>query len=115
MESNLKYLREKRHLTQQQLGDMLGLSQQVISRMELDRSKIQVDVLIRLADFFEVSTDYILGYENEKENENIRVCFVAGEDELKTDIISSVNRLERLNKRERMKIWKSLAELKKYM
>lgn len=115
MESNLKYLREQRRMTQQQLGDTLGLSQQIISRMELDRSKIQVDVLIRLADFFKVSTDYILGYENDKEEEDAQICFVAGDDELKTDIMSSVNRLEQLNKRDRMKIWKSLAELKRYI
>lgn len=115
MESNLKYLREQRRMTQQQLGDMLGLSQQIVSRMELDRSKIQVDVLIKLANFFHVSTDYVLGYEGDGDAEDEQVGFVSTEGDLKTDIMSDVKRLEQLNKRDRIKIWKSLAELKKYI
>lgn len=115
MESNIKYLREQRRMTQQQLGDMLGISQQIISRIELDRSKIQVDVLIKLADFFNVSTDYILGYENEGDADAAQVGFVASDGEMKTDITSDIKRLEQLNKSDRMKIWKSLAELKKYI
>ncbi|MGN0157990.1 MAG: helix-turn-helix domain-containing protein [Brotaphodocola sp.] len=115
MESNIKYLREQRRMTQQQLGDMLGLSQQIISRMELDRSKIQVDVLIRLADYFNVSTDYVLGYENENDTDAAQIGVVVTDGDLKTDILSDVKRLEQLNKSDRMKIWKTLVELKKYI
>lgn len=115
MESNIKYLREQRHMTQQQLGDMVGISQQIISRIELDRSKIQIDVLIKLADFFNVSTDYILDYENEGDADAAQVGFVVSDGEMKTDITSDIKRLEQLNKSDRMKIWKSLVELKKYI
>ena len=115
MESNIKYLREQRHMTQQQLGDMVGISQQIISRIELDRSKIQIDVLIKLADFFNVSTDYFLDYENEGDADAAQVGFVVSDGEMKTDITSDIKRLEQLNKSDRMKIWKSLVELKKYI
>ncbi|MCC8127447.1 MAG: helix-turn-helix domain-containing protein, partial [Clostridiales bacterium] len=45
------------------------LSQQVVSRMESDRSCIRVRSLIALADYFQVSTDEILGYESEAAKE----------------------------------------------
>lgn len=112
MESNLKYLREQRRMTQQQLGDMLGLSQQIVSRMELDRNKIQVDVLIRLAEYFEVSTDYVLGYENDSEES---VAFLSNEDDGKTAFVTEAMRLEQLSRSERMKIWRKLAELKQLL
>lgn len=63
MKSNIRQLRKDRHLSQRQLGEEIGLSQQVISRMERDREKLQIDVLIQIADFFGVSTDYVLGYQ----------------------------------------------------
>ena len=52
MKSNIRQLRKQRNISQKMLGEEIGLSQQVISRMERDRSKIQVDVLINLADYF---------------------------------------------------------------
>lgn len=115
MESNLKYLREQRHMTQQQLGDILGMSQQIISRMELDRSKIQIDVLIRLAEFFEVSTDCVLGYEKDCEEQERSVAFVSSEGEVPTTFVTQAMRLEQLSKSERMKIWKKLVELKQLL
>lgn len=63
MKSNIRQLRKNKHLSQKQLGEKIGLSQQVISRMERDRDKLQIDVLIQLADYFDVSTDYVLGYQ----------------------------------------------------
>lgn len=114
MESNLKYLREQRHMTQQQLGDILGLSQQIVSRMELDRNKIQVDVLIQLAELFHVSTDYVLGYETDDGNEE-SVAFITSDGEVKTTFVNEAMRLEQLSKSERMKIWKKLVELKRLL
>ena len=54
MRSNIKQLRKQQNISQKILGEQIGLSQQAISRMERDRSKIQVDVLITLADYFRV-------------------------------------------------------------
>ena len=70
MRSNIRQLRKQRNISQKVLGEEIGLSQQVISRMERDRSKIQVDVLINLAKYFHVSTDCVLGYCVDGEEEN---------------------------------------------
>ena len=61
MVGRIKELRESVHLSQKLLGSRLGLSQQVISRIERDDSTMTLEHLMLLADFFNVSTDYILG------------------------------------------------------
>lgn len=63
MESNIRNLREERGITQKALGEIIGVSQQIVSRMEKNRNTIQADVLIQLADYFGVSTDIVLGYQ----------------------------------------------------
>lgn len=65
MESNIKALRERRGMTQKSLGEIIGVSQQIVSRMEKNRNTIQADVLVQLADYFCVSTDMVLGYQGE--------------------------------------------------
>lgn len=57
----LKDLREDKDMTQTQISELLGIRQTVYSRYERGFQTIPVEHLIKLADFYEVSTDYILG------------------------------------------------------
>ncbi len=59
--SILRQLRQSRNLTQAELGKNVRLSKAVISKYELSLGYPTFDVLIRIADFFGVSTDYLLG------------------------------------------------------
>jgi len=68
MDNNLEKLRKSAHLTQCKLGRQLGLSQQVISRIERDISTITLDHLLLLADFYHVSIDYLLDRTKVKRN-----------------------------------------------
>lgn len=61
MESRIKQLREKRGLIQDILATELGITQQVLSKYERDITLIKVDVLKRIAAYFNVTTDYLLG------------------------------------------------------
>lgn len=58
---NLRTLRESRNLTQLQLSIQLEVSQELISRYELGTSFPQPQMLIKLANFFNCSIDYLLG------------------------------------------------------
>ena len=58
---NIKRLRKSRGLTQQALGDKIGLSKAVVSKYENGMAYPSFDVLIRIAQFFGVTTDYLLG------------------------------------------------------
>ena len=66
MENRIKNLREKRGLIQELLAAELGITQQMLSRYERDTSIIKVDVLKRLAGYFNVTTDYLLGLSDVK-------------------------------------------------
>ena len=66
LETRLKLLRTEQKLKQSQLGDMIGLSQQTISRIEGDGSLMSVDALVRLANYFGVTSDYILGLSDQR-------------------------------------------------
>jgi len=59
--TRLKELREKKHLTQEELGNMLNISRSSIASWESDRRTPGFDTLQKLADFFTVSLDYLLG------------------------------------------------------
>lgn len=57
----LKGLREEREYTQKQVADCLGISQQAYSNYETDKREIPVRHIARLAEFYGVSADYLIG------------------------------------------------------
>lgn len=61
MESRIKQLREKRELIQEILAAELGITQQMLSKYERDITLIKVDILKKIAVYFNVTTDYLLG------------------------------------------------------
>ena len=66
MYRRLKELREDRDLTQSQIAKYLNMSQTGYSKYETGENDIPTQVLIKLADFYNTSVDYILGRTNIK-------------------------------------------------
>ena len=66
MESRIKQLREKRGLIQEILAAELGITQQMFSKYERDVTLIKVDILKKIATYFNVTTDYLLGVSDVK-------------------------------------------------
>lgn len=62
----LKDLRKHRNLTQSELGNQVGLSKAVVSKYENGIGYPSFDILIRIAAFFGVTTDYLLGVSRSK-------------------------------------------------
>ncbi len=60
----LRDLREDNDLTQTQVAELLGIQQTVYSRYERGIQNIPLEFLLFLADYYRVSTDYILGRTN---------------------------------------------------
>lgn len=58
---HIRDLREDKDLTQKQMAEILNCSQQVYSNYELGQRDIPTEILIRLAEYHNVTTDYILG------------------------------------------------------
>ncbi len=62
---NLKYLRNSRQFTQKELANILGLSANCICEWEKNRSEPSITTIKKIADLFDVSTDYLLGLEDD--------------------------------------------------
>ena len=57
----LKNLRIDRDKSQKEIAELLQTTQTYYSKYELGKINIPVDVLIKLADYYEVSIDYLVG------------------------------------------------------
>ena len=57
----LRELREKRHISQLKLAMDLSVNQNTISRYEKGIREADYNTLIKIADYFNVSIDYLLG------------------------------------------------------
>ena len=62
----LEGLRISYNLTQKQLADKLGVTKQTVSNWENDNILPSIETLMRICQFFNVSTDYVLGLDNKK-------------------------------------------------
>ena len=60
---NIRKLRKERGLTQEQLSEVLGVTTGAVYKWEARLSVPEVDLLLKLADFFDISLDYLLGYQ----------------------------------------------------
>ncbi len=61
----IRDLREDHDLTQKEVAALLGIQQTVYSRYERGFQNIPLECLMSLADYYHVSTDYILGRTND--------------------------------------------------
>lgn len=57
----LKLLRTRRHISQVTLGALCGMTRNAVCGYENSRARPNVESVCALADFFNVSTDYLLG------------------------------------------------------
>lgn len=84
--SRIKYLREKLDISQKRLADALGITNIQVSRYETGDRKPDPETIKKLAEFFDVSSDYLLGVTNDQlepneNNSNIGRAFYGGADQ----------------------------------
>ena len=64
----IQNLRKSKGISQEEFADKIGVSRQSVSKWESEQSVPDIDKVIIMSDFFDVTTDYILkGIENEKQ------------------------------------------------
>ena len=101
---NLRLLRTKHRLSQKEIGDIVGISSQAVSKWENSITEPDNESLLKLSKYFNVSTDYLLGNSDE-ENQNIKydndlekVLFSKAKelsDEDKRTVLSVINAIKR--------------------
>ena len=63
LHENIKELRLRYGMNQVEFAEVIGVTKQCVSNWENDNVMPSVEMLIKLSDFFKVSTDYLLGRE----------------------------------------------------
>ena len=64
---NIRSLRVDHGLTQKQIAEIINVKQNTYSQYEIGVLNYPIDVLIKLADYYNVSVDYLLGRTNNPE------------------------------------------------
>lgn len=62
MLENLKKLRFESGISQKQLADFIGVSQQSVNKYENHNIEPDIEVMIKIADYFNTSVDYLIGH-----------------------------------------------------
>lgn len=105
----LKELREDAQLTQVRLAEQLGVVQQTVAKWEKGTASPDPETLVRLADVFGVSADYLLGRSDRKEGyrpapETMAAHATEGAEEVSAqrmeEIITQAYRLIMANKKQ---------------
>lgn len=65
--NRLKEIRERKGITQKQVAEFLGRGVTTYANYETGRRDMDTETLVMLAEYFEVTTDYILGRGREEE------------------------------------------------
>lgn len=96
--NRIKELRKKRNITQIRLSIAAEVSQETISAYENNKAEPKLDKLIRIADFLNTSTDYLLGrIENDAPLSEITNNLV---DEQLNELINNYARLNNLQRQD---------------
>lgn len=82
MVNNIRKLRKSRDLTMKQFGKMMGVSESAISLYENNKAQPDINMMCKMADYFGVSIDFLLGYKTEETKEETM------DDKLVYDILS---------------------------
>lgn len=83
MADRIQYLRKNKGISQEELADKVGVSRQAVSKWESEQSTPDIERVILLSDFFDVTTDYLLKgiepvLENTTEKSDARIFSLVG-------------------------------------
>lgn len=107
--NRIRELRKSMNLSQETLAAILGTSQQAVSRMENGAYDIPTDLLVKMADSFNVTTDYILGRTDIKRDLSGQVRMNYEMDRY-YDIVLRYQRLTDINKKTLMTMLERLEQ-----
>lgn len=102
----LRELRKNKNLTQEKLAEQLSVNRDALAKWETDRSYPDVNIIKELATFFEVTTDYLLGrdddgFEARVAKEIKKYKGLMGEEEEKFLLEMIINYLETVKRKKR--------------
>lgn len=97
----IRELRKKNNMTQNELASLMGVTQAALSGWETGKFAVDSDTLIKLADYFNCSTDYLLGRVDYPQLEIKKAPPESGADEYEQNVglpeltVEEIRRLKR--------------------
>ncbi|MDO5154381.1 MAG: helix-turn-helix transcriptional regulator [Eubacteriales bacterium] len=107
METRIKQLRESRGMSQTALAELVGSTQQSLCRYENGKTAPPADVIVAIAKYFQVSTDYVLCCSNSMMNMDMQ-------EQAKHDyelMYREISMLKRLSEQKRRLVMMMMEEL----
>ncbi|MEB4856129.1 helix-turn-helix domain-containing protein [Priestia megaterium] len=68
----LTYLRKKKNVTQQKVADYLGITRPAYTAYEQGKRQPDYETLTKIADFFDVTVDYLIGRTDDPQEDSIK-------------------------------------------
>ena len=99
MVENLKKLRNQKGVSQQKLADAIEVSQQSINKYENHKIEPDIQTLIKLADYFDTSVDYLVGHTDIN-----HVMETVSSYDLNEDEAALINNYRKLSKKQKESI-----------
>ena len=87
MVANLKKLRAEHNVSQQQLANAIGVSQQSVNKYENQNIEPDITTLMLIADYFHVTVDYLIGHDDETDTKTEKKLSCL--DELECSLLDS--------------------------
>lgn len=95
LSNNLKKLREVKKLTQKNLSEMLGVGISTVSGWESGYRHPDVEILVKIADLFDVSVDSLLGrtdFSVKVDIESERIKYLSDVEKLRDEVLQTFNK-----------------------
>ena len=105
----IKELRKEKSIKQSELADIFQVDRSAVGKWETGKNKPGADLLEKLADYFNVSIDYLMG---RQENRGSFDAYKRNERDIK--LLNTFSKLNDFGKSEALKRINELAELPKY-
>lgn len=91
-------LRYDKGYTQEELAEKIGVTKGTIGMYETDKRQPKYDILIKLADIFNVTTDYLLSHNNDRYFNTMNECNPTESDSTVNKLLSTLSLLDEDNK-----------------
>ena len=103
MVPNLRELRLARKMSQRELAELIGVTQQAVQQYEKDKIEPDIEGLKRLADVFEVTVDYLIDHDSAASEQGRSIS------EEEYILLESMRRMEDYDRQSIIRIIKSLS------
>ena len=101
IKDSIKQLRVRHSLSQKQLAEQLGISQQTVAKWESGNASPKPALIKRIAEYFDVSADYLLGIKPKIDDREVIAALFSDADDITDDMYGDAKRFAEFVKQNR--------------